>query len=827
MSGGKDRKSKNKTKGWEEAGSEFYQESYPTDLDGAIHKDPSAIATLLPSKQNRFATTRRVRPGQQDTKTSKRRQSSTTVNRRKNSTVRRGSQHNEVQVAMLPDLSENLTDEERIWEEIHEIKSMPVPMAQKKEMKAQLQNATKLRLQGIDQIKWQRRKAWQQLQTKWIEFYTKMELWRNSLKTIEGNFGTGVVAYFLFLRWLMFLNLAIFVLILSFIVIPHIVLQEPTDKDCDSLNEPNSTACCSADYINETTNNDFFILDIIQGTGFMEKTMMFYGFYTNKIFGYNAYVNSSVVEVDSPMYYDLPLAYVSVGAVYLLLSLVAIVKAASREFKDRLVEGEGQFYQYCNLIFGGWDFCIHNEKSANIKHKAIYNEIKGLLQAKRMEFERHNRSKEVMFKLISIRLAVNIFVILILVGAAIVIYLLFSIHIEYLKPTSADSPDTSIFKTLQSIYSLNSSTNEIDASNQPIRENRASADAPIEELMTNLFFEFLPYLAIVFMNLLVPLIFNYLVQFERYSPKFVIKITLLRTVFLRLSSLAVLLSRFYILVSNDLPEGHCYMVRTPMCWETYVGQQFYKLFITDFATHIVVTFFINFPRSLLARHSNKKFVKLIGEQEFELSKHVLDVVYSQTLCWLGSFYAPFLPAIAVVLNFFMFYIKKFACLINSKPSPILYRASRSNSLFMFILLLSFVVAVVPVVYAVAEILPSKSCGPFRGLDSVWEAAITAFMKLPLFFRNIIFFFGTAGFAIPCFVVLTLLLYYYYAVSAANKHMVEVLKNQLVLEGHDKQFLLNRLSAFLKQQQEYQKKMRQPDHHREYRNDRSSRADNSD
>lgn len=51
------------------------------------------------------ATTRRVRPGQQDTKTSKRRQSSSTVNRRKNSTARRGSQHHEVQVAMLPDLS--------------------------------------------------------------------------------------------------------------------------------------------------------------------------------------------------------------------------------------------------------------------------------------------------------------------------------------------------------------------------------------------------------------------------------------------------------------------------------------------------------------------------------------------------------------------------------------------------------------------------------------------------------------------------------------------------------------------------------------------------
>lgn len=129
--------------------------------------------------------------------------------------------------------------------------------------------------------------------------------------------------------------------------------------------------------------------------------------------------------------------------------------------------------------------------------------------------------------------------------------------------------------------------------------------------------------------------------------------------------------------------------------------------------HIFVTFFINFPRGLIARHTTSKVAKFIGEQEFELSKHVLDVVYSQTICWLGSFYAPFLPAIAAMLNFLMFYIKKFACLVNSKPSSILYRASRSNSLFMIILLLSFTIAIIPVVYAIAELIPSKSCGPFR------------------------------------------------------------------------------------------------------------------
>lgn len=51
MSGGK---KKTKTQGWEEAGAEFYQESYLTDAElEDIQKDPARLATLLPSKQTR------------------------------------------------------------------------------------------------------------------------------------------------------------------------------------------------------------------------------------------------------------------------------------------------------------------------------------------------------------------------------------------------------------------------------------------------------------------------------------------------------------------------------------------------------------------------------------------------------------------------------------------------------------------------------------------------------------------------------------------------------------------------------------------------------
>jgi ABC-type Fe3+-siderophore transport system permease subunit len=712
--------------------------------------------------------------------------------------------------------------------------------------------------------------------TKWSEYLTKMELWRSSLKKIEGNFGTGVVAYFVFLRWLMVLNLLIFTIIFMFIILPQLVLIEPKDAPCDPYAPPvfdekrsnvneslwiyanTSVQCCRESYINEIKRNrsEISILHLFQGTGFMEKTFLFYGMYTHQIYGYdplssqpqlqpqtgdrnqfvsNQNLDNLVVEENSSnisstsnnsspimsallgfsdqqnattdltnfttwreffskldIYYDLPLAYIIVTIVCYLYTLVAIVKAVAHEFKDRLVEGEGQFYQYCNLIFCGWDFSLHNEKSAQIKHKALFNEVQALMHIKRYEFERNNRTRDIMFKLYLIRVFINILVCIILIVCGAAIFILFNTSLAFIEPN---------FETVTRYRSFNVFMGQL--------KTFSKGASDIDQQFKLLFYEFLPYLCIVIFNLLVPILFNYLIQFEQYSPLFVIKMNLFRTIGLRLSSLAVLISRFYYLISakNENKSTECYNEHygTPQCWETFIGQQFYKLFIVDFATHIFVTFFVNFPRAMIARHMNNAFARFI-EMDFELSKHVLDVVYSQTICWLGTFYAPFLPAIAAMLIFFMFYIKKFACLVNSKPSAILYRASRSNSLFMIILLLSFSIAIIPVVYAIAEIMPSRSCGPFRGLDSVWERAINAFEKLPKFLQDIIFFFGTSSFAIPCFIVLILFLYYYYSVSAANKHMVQVLKNQLVLEGHDKQFLLNRLSLFIKQQQEYQKRI---------------------
>ncbi|KAJ8922439.1 hypothetical protein NQ315_004386 [Exocentrus adspersus] len=752
--GGGNRKKATRSQGWEEAGSEFYQESYPVNAEiEVLQRDPKHLATLLPSKQTRAAATIRVRTN--DSRNNRTMRRHTASRSRRESTVhRRTSNVSDVQVSMLPDLSEMRTNEETAWEEVMEIKSMPIPMAQKKERKAKILHEP-VRLQGYEEFKWKRRKMWGQFQTRLKESVQKMELWRGALKHIEGNYGTGVVAFFLFLKWLFVLNLITFLFIFLFVTLPVVLLDWDKVTDCT---ETNFTACCSEKYFNSSLSDSNIALDLVQGTGVLERTVLFYGFYSDSIL---AYKTGGIT-----MYYDLPLAYILITILYLLLSLCAILRSSAKGFKERLVEGEGQFYQYCNMVFGGWDFCIHNEKSAKMKHQAIYSEIKAALETEKLEEERQSRTRNEWYKIIFSRVIVNIIVLAILAGSGCGIFLVFTYSNEQLQSFITNSTSTG------------------------------------GESFQQLLFEFLPAITIVCLNLIVPFLFKLLIGFEKYTPMFVVRFTLIRTVFLRLASLIVLYASLLTQISCDVEDGDLSCTNcdnVPVCWETFVGQQIYKLLLTDLGVHIVLTFVINFARSLLASHVNNKFFAFIGEQTFDLPKHALDIVYTQTLCWFGMFYAPLLSLMATVIFFLLFYIKKFACLINCRPSTVIYRASRSNSLFMVVLLVSYVVAVLPIAYSVSELVPSKSCGPFQNKESVWSLIVDTFMQAPMWIQNIIFFVSTAGFAIPVFIVLLLLLYYYTAVNSANRHMVTVLKNQLVLEGHDKQFLLDRLSLFIRQE----------------------------
>lgn len=78
------------------------------------------------------------------------------------------------------------------------------------------------------------------------------------------------------------------------------------------------------------------ILDGVQGTGVLELSYLFYGFYPRHVL---------ILDKKRGWNYNLPLAYLLVVVVTLILSLVLMVRAAARGLRESLRSSEGQFYQ--------------------------------------------------------------------------------------------------------------------------------------------------------------------------------------------------------------------------------------------------------------------------------------------------------------------------------------------------------------------------------------------------------------------------------------------------------------------------------------------------
>lgn len=550
-------------------------------------------------------------------------------------------------------------------EELGHIKSLTFTIEQKRELLRQAKRQkTKATANLIAKAKESRR--WQNTRRNWHDFWSRFTAWRGAFKTIEGHFGTAVASYFRFVRFVFFLNLAVALLLLGVVVLPQVIMKPHSFRESveaglkfhnlSALSDNQWIAVnCTAEHLDFLSNiirNESLgqkTVDFFQGTGWMAQTALFMGFYFNKTY---------VLLEQTQQHYNMPLAYLLATFAYFTISLIAMVRYTARGVKDSaLISGEA-LSKLSNKLLCGWDYTLTNENAGELKHKNLTREYLSSLREQREERERRNMTTGARVCLYVKRIVINVLVLAIL-GACF-----------YL------------------IYWTNEQASSLGV-NRLVQNNA----------FLRLLVQYLPSITITGLNIIIPIIFEKLVLAENYAPDLELKITIARTVFLRLASLAVLVVSLRAIIL-DCPAqsasrlGGC--AQCVRCWETYVGQQFYKLVMLDFIVVCAVTFIVEFPRKLIGVTFDGKLCQKIGEQEFQIPKNVLDVVYSQTLCWLGTFYSPLIAGITVMKFFIYFYVKKLTLMKNFMPAKRPYRASRSNSFFMVILLISFVLCVFPV-----------------------------------------------------------------------------------------------------------------------------------
>ncbi|KAM3614646.1 uncharacterized protein V6R79_017409 [Siganus canaliculatus] len=571
--------------------------------------------------------------------------------------------------------------------------------------------------------------------TKVLSFFT---LWRKTLQKIGGNFGGGVQSYFLFLRFLVILNFVSFLLIAAFVIIPSITFRSAgsspinitVDAKCVEYN-PNPQGLV----VFYT-----YLLDLLSGTGFMEYSYLFYGYYNNTL------------VIDGGFSYNIPLAYLSTAAFYFVFCLICIIARMGMAFRVAVATEGSAVGNYSLLVFTGWDYGCMGGKATSLKQKNIRYQLQVDLEEESLNKKAAGLTLKQKFGLYSLRAAMS-FLTLGLTGAAF--YAIF----------------------LATKFS---------------QENREAQGAQ------SLLFEYFPSIIITSVNFVAPTLLKQIAAVEHYGPSTTIILTLSRTVFLRLVSLGVLLYSLWeqITCEGDLDNAECrlcqYRYDEYQCWESRVGQEMYKLTLFDLLVNIAVLVLVEFPRRMVVDNCSNKATQWLGRQEFVVPGNVLGLVYGQTVVWIGAFFCPLLPLINTMKFVILFYCKKITLFQNCRPEERTFRSTTSSVFFLAVLVFGYSLATVVLVYSVAEMHPSAGCGPFRFFSTMWEIVPASFSELSVRTRDFLFFIGSQAFSIPLCALSFVVLSYFVILFTAHGNTIDLLRKQLKQESRDKQFLVKQI-----------------------------------
>ncbi|XP_077170953.1 voltage-gated chloride channel TMC4 [Paroedura picta] len=629
------------------------------------------------------------------------------------------------------------------------LKELPLCLEEKRRLRV-LQEQAASRLSGWQLWRVEKRRTLRHLKNQVDAVASYAVMWKSTLRHIEGHFGTGIQSYFSFLRFLVLMNFVASFLVVGFVVAPNAAF-EALHLNWTSRTSNTSVNATCLNYnpsIYGLVSYFSYIMDLLSGKGFMEFTYLFYGHYQNSAVDFAAFS------------YNVPLAYLLTAFFYLLFCLIWIVQRSVYCLKRSLVSEDASLGSYSDKVFAGWDFGLMQPNAVELKHKSIRYELRMDLEEEMFRRRLAEQTTKQRVALYVLRSFLNILVLGLLAGGFFCIYL----ATEYSQWLVG------------------------------------SVDSPVKGQNTlELLAAYLPSAVITVANLLIPMIFAIIVQLEKYPLSFEIKITLLRNVFLRLASLVVLLVSLWsqITCNGDPQNAHCKdcgYSNQFLCWETAVGQEMFKLLIFDLLIMLLVTLFVEFPRKMLVTYlPSFPLVKLWGHQEFMVPSNVLDLVYGQTLCWTGALFCPLLPVLNTLKYIMVFYLKKLTLYANCRPAERTFRASSSNFFFLLVLLLGLTISCVPALYSMFVLSPSKACGPFRGEPTMWNTVSNAISELPPTAQEFFEFVGSLAFAVPLFLLLSILMLYFVVLAGSYSSMVKDLKGQLQLEGQDKLFLVKQIS----------------------------------
>lgn len=636
-----------------------------------------------------------------------------------------------------------------VSDRVRMLRAMPLSVAEKRELRTSALHKERRTQSGsqipcCSQLKYYIIIALRQSWYSWLSFLHSLQLWQVALKRVSGRFGTGVLSYFLFLQTLLFFNVFLFLVTGAFMVLPQAVHPPALPAG----------------------RRSFSGLELLTGAGYFSDTVMYYGYYCNYTLhkscrdddgGKNvSMTNGTNLDcVSKSLTYNMPIAYFFTIGVAFFITCIILVYSMSKSFGQSFRIGKSHSI-LAMKVFCCWDFKVLKKTSVELMSDNIYIQLKELLAE-----VSHKQVKNTMCQKLW-RLTVH--------GLAWTICI---------ASTTACAAGIYYFSDYMHKNLQQSSRN---ASQDPLLNEASLLALPV---------------VVSLINLLLPGLFNLAAWMEEYdSPSVRTYVAIGRNLMLKVSILGVLCYHWLGRVATD--PGSIGL----KCWESFVGQELYRFLLMDFIFTLLDTLFGEF----LWRLFSEKVLKRRRNPVFDIARNVLELIYGQTLAWLGVLFTPLLPAVQILKLLLLFYIKKSSVMMNCQAPRKPYRVSQMTTIFITLLCFpSFLGASVSVTYTMWSITPSSSCGPFRELKTMFQAGkrwVEELEKdnpnLSLLARahsylveNPFFLFVGAG-------IFLIVIYFHSQVVDGQRKIISLLQEQIENEGEDKKFLITRLQSIHEQ-----------------------------
>ncbi|XP_051987626.1 transmembrane channel-like protein 6 [Xyrauchen texanus] len=451
------------------------------------------------------------------------------------------------------------------------------------------------------------------------------------------------------------------------------------------------------------------------------------GFLTESGMFYGSYSNSTSrnCRAENKMCiknYNFPLAYVLAIGMGLFVTCVMLVHSMSKSFGKSFLIFKSKGYLALK-VFCSWDFKMSRKRSVKLQSVNIRTQLKEMLSDLSCSKEKRNvRSTVVCLAIHSLVWSICLF---------------------------------SIAVCLLAVYYY---CHEID-------KRCFNQDDQVSLLIFPLVISCISHL--------LPGFFNILSRAEHYkSPDVHIYVSIIRNLLLK--------GCIFIVLCFHWLEN----IAAQQCWETFVGQELYRLVLMDLIFAMLYIVFGEFLWGLCTQNMSLRRRKLV----FDISRNVLELIYGQTLVWLGVLFAPLLPAVQIGKLFLMFYMKKTSLVTNFQAPRKHWRATQMSTLFITLLFFpSFIGPLACVIYTMWSFKPSSGCGPFSDPDKKLLDS-WAYKNLV---DNPLFLFIITG-------LLLSIIYIHTHVMDGQKKVISLLQKQIHNEGEDKMFLIAKLQALNEQ-----------------------------